>query len=205
MKLTRLAVPMLLLAATPSFAQDTSPEGHFQLRLRNVVVAPDASADIQIAGKSIGGSTKATTSDVPEADLTYFITDNISIEAIAAVTKHTVSNSVAGRVVATELLPPTVTLQYQFDPTGPIRPYLGAGLNYTFFFNNSSALPGIKLTNNVGWALQAGADIPVGDGPFFLNLDVKKIFLATTVRATGVVAPAHLDPWLLGAGVGIRF
>ena len=191
----------MLLAASPAFAQ----AGDFQLRLRNLVVAPAASADIQIGGKHIGGATKASTSDVPEADLTYFITDNIAAEVIAGVTKHTVSNSVAGRIASTELLPPTVTVQYHFDPNGPIRPYVGAGINYTLFFNNNSALPGLRITNNVGWALQAGVDVPVGDGPYFFNVDVKKIFLATNIRATGFVAPAHLDPWLIGVGVGVRF
>ncbi len=191
----------MLLAAAPAFAQ----AGDFQLRLRGVAVVPAASADIQIAGKHIGGATKASNSFIPEADLTYFITDNISAEIIAGVTKHTVSNSVAGRIASTELLPPTITLQYQFDPNGAIRPYVGAGINYTLFFNNNSALPGLRITNNIGWALQAGVDVPVGDGPYFLNLDVKKIFLATNIRATGVVAPAHLDPWLIGVGVGVRF
>jgi outer membrane protein len=206
MKILPIVLPALLLAA-PAFAQTDSPAGDFQLRLRDVVVAPSASANIQISGKSIGGSTKATTSDIPEADLSYFVDDNVSVEVIAGVTKHTVSNSVAGRVVSTELLPPTVTLQYQFDPNGAIRPYVGAGINYTFFFDNSSPLTGMKLTNNFGWALQAGADIPVGDGPYFLNVDLKKIFLSTTARAGAgtVFAPVRLDPWLFGVGAGIRF
>jgi outer membrane protein len=200
MKIRHLLIPMLL-AAAPAFAQ----AGDFQVRLRNVVVAPAASADIQIAGTHIGGMTKASTSDIPEFDLTYFITDNISAEVIAAVTKHTVSHSVAGRIASTELLPPTITVQYQFDPNGAFRPYVGAGLNYTLFFNNNSALPGLRITNNIGWALQAGMEVPLGDGPYFLNVDVKKIFLATNIRATGVVAPAHLDSWLFGVGVGVRF
>lgn len=201
MKIRYVLIPMLLAATAPALAD----AGDFQLRLRGVAVVPAASADIQIAGKHIGGATKASDSLIPEADLTYFITDNISAEVIAGVTKHTVSNSVAGRIASTELLPPTITLQYQFDPDGAIRPYVGAGINYTLFFNNNSALSGLRITNNVGWALQAGADIPVGDGPYFLNVDVKKIFLATNIRATGVLAPARLDPWLIGVGVGVRF
>jgi len=211
MKFLPIALPAILLLASPAFAQTDSPSGSvagdFQLRLRDLVVSPSPSANIQISGKNIGGITKVTTSDVPEADLSYFLTDNISVEAIAAVTKHTVSNSVAGRVVSTELLPPTVTVQYQFDPNGAIRPYVGAGVNYTFFFDNSSPLSGMKLTNNFGWALQAGADIPVNDGPYFLNMDVKKIFLSTTARAGGgtVFAPVRLDPWLFGVGAGLRF
>src|SRR6202012_2159347 len=115
-------------------AEDAAPSldtaGHFQARLRGAVVVPDASSTIAIGGTHIGGTTTVSNSFIPEADLTYFITDHISVEAIAAVTKHTVRNSVAGTVSNVWLLPPTITAQYQFDPTGPIRPYVGAGVNY---------------------------------------------------------------------------
>lgn len=160
-----------------------------------------------MSGAAIGGKTSVTDSFVPEADVAYFITDNIGVEAIAAVTKHTVSNSIAGRVGSVSLLPPTVTLQYHFDPDGPIRPYVGAGGNYTFFYKADNGLPNLDLKNNFGWALQAGVDMPVGDGPYFLNLDIKKLFLHTraTAAAGAVRASVDLDPWLVGAGIGTRF
>jgi outer membrane protein len=204
-------VSLLAIAALalPAMADDQTggPAGHFQARLRGVGVVPDPSATITIAGANIGGTTKVTDSFVPEADLTYFITDNIGVEAIAAITKHTASNSVAGRIASVWLLPPTITAQYHFDPSGPFRPYVGAGVNYTFFYDAKSPLPNIQFKNSFGWALQAGMDIPVGDGPYFLNLDVKKLFLNTSIRAMGgaVRASASLDPWIVGAGVGIRF
>jgi outer membrane protein len=194
----------------PAFAQDSggdSPAGHFQARLRGVAVLPDVSATINVSGTNIGGKTDASNSFIPEADLTYFVTDNIGIEAIAAVTKHTVRNSVAGAVSSVWLLPPTITAQYHFDPNGPIRPYVGAGVNYTFYYDPHSALANIGFKNSFGWALQAGVDVPMGNGPYFLNLDVKKIFVGTHIRAAAgaVQASAQLDPWLIGAGVGIRF
>jgi len=39
-----------------------------------------------------------------------------------------------------------------------------------------------------------------------VNFDVKKLFLSTTVTAAGglVHASANLDPWIIGAGIGIR-
>jgi outer membrane protein len=205
-KIAFLSLAFSTLAMGAALADD-GVAGSFQARLRGVAVLPDPSATITIAGKNIGGTTKVSDSFTPEADLTYFLTDHIGIEAIAAITKHTVSNSVAGRISSVWLLPPTVTAQYHFDPTGAIRPYVGAGLNYTFFYDHNSALPSITFKNNVGFALQAGADIPVGDGPYFLNVDVKKIFLKTSIQASGgaVQAKASLDPWLLGMGVGMRF
>ena len=208
-KKSAIASLLMLSAVAPAMAEDvsTGPAGHFQVRLRGVGVLPDPSAKITVSGTAIGGKTDITKSFIPEADLTYFITDNIAVEAIAAVTKHTVTNSVAGRVGSVSLLPPTVTLQYHFDPNGPIRPYVGAGLNYTMFYKVSNGLPNLDFKNNFGFALQAGADVPLGGGPYFLNVDVKKIFLQTdiTAAAGAVRASANLDPWLVGAGIGIRF
>lgn len=209
---SRLALIAALFWTGAVFAADAQTEssgvaGTFQVRLRGVAVVPDPSATIIISGKNIGGTTKVSDSVIPEADLTYFLTDNVGLEVIAGVTKHTVSNSVAGRVSSVWLLPPTVTAQYHFNPNGAIRPYVGAGVNYTFFYDHNSALPGITFKNNLGFALQAGADIPVGDGPYFLNVDAKKLFLKTSIQASAgaVQAKASLDPWLLGVGVGMRF
>ena len=210
MRIAALALMVAMIGGAAQ-AEEIGPSlgtaGHFQARLRGAAVIPDASAKITIAGANIGGATSVSDSFIPEADLTYFITDHISVEAIAAVTKHTVRNSVAGTVSNVWLLPPTITAQYQFDPTGVIRPYVGAGVNYTVFYDPHSALANIGFKNSWGWALQAGADVPVGDGPYFLNADVKKVFLGTHIRAAGgsVQASARLNPWIIGAGIGIRF
>ncbi len=212
-KLSVLAAALLLAAApiSSASADDTDSAngvaGHFQVRLRGLAVIPDASAKISVGGTLIGGKTSATDSFEPEIDGTYFFTDHIAVELIAAVTHHSVHNTVAGNIGSVWLLPPTLTAQYHFDPTGSFRPYLGLGVNYTFFFDPKSPLPNIHYSDNAGFALQAGADIPVGDGPYFLNLDVKKLFLSTTIRAAGgtVHASANLDPWIVGAGVGVRF
>jgi outer membrane protein len=210
-KFSMLAAALLLSAApfASASADDAKSDGvagHFQVRLRGLAIVPDASANITVGGVPIGGKTSATTSFQPELDGTYFLTDHIAVEAIAAVTQHSVHNTVAGNIGSVWLLPPTVTAQYHFNPTGAFRPYVGLGVNYTFFFSPKSALPQIHYADNAGFALQAGADIPVGDGPYFINVDAKKLFLSTTVTAAGglVHANADLNPWILGTGVGIR-
>jgi outer membrane protein len=209
-----LAAAAFVLAASSAQAQaapqtaDDGVAGHFQLRLRGVAVLPDATATIKVGGVDIGGRTEVTDSFIPEIDGTYFVTDHVGLELIAGTTQHSVHSSVAGNVGSVWLLPPTLTVQYHFDPASTVwRPYVGAGVNYTFFYSPRSTLPNLHFSDGFGWALQAGADVPVGNGPYFLNLDVKKIFLDTHARAlSGVVrADATLDPWLIGAGVGIRF
>jgi outer membrane protein len=180
--------------------------GHIQLRLRGLGVLPDASGSVSVAGVQLPGSLSITNSFVPEIDGTYFLTHNIGFELIAATTQHSVHQSTAGDIGSVWLLPPTLTAQYHLDPDGSFfRPYVGAGINYTFFYSVRSPVPALHYANNVGWALQAGSDFPL-NGPWFLNVDVKKVFLSTDATGAGGLVQGHADinPWLIGGGVGIR-
>ncbi|MBX3666617.1 MAG: OmpW family protein, partial [Burkholderiales bacterium] len=86
--------------------------------------------------------------------------------------------------------------------------YVGAGVNYTRFYD-ISLLGGAATVDRNSWggALQLGADIPINK-TFFLNIDLKKIWIDTDVRltATGATA-AHfkVNPLVLGLGVGMKF
>lgn len=204
-----LALSSALVCAWATAAQ-ADVANSWQVRLRGIGVVPDADATVKSSGTPIGGTTTATNSFVPEVDFTYFLDNNFALELIAATTQHRVTNSVAGTLGTVWLLPPTLTLQYHFSPEGEIRPYVGAGINYTFFYSPTPppALAPIHYQDHIGFALQAGVDIPFGEDGYFFNLDVKKIFLPTKIRATPtsvITADANLDPWIIGAGVGLRF
>jgi len=147
---------------------------------------------------------------VPELDVSYFVDKHWALELIAAVTPHTVS--VGGPDLADVwLLPPTLTVQYHLDPDGQsIRPYVGAGINYTTFFgiDEAAGYNKVKLNDSFGLALQAGFDIPFGGG-WSANVDVKKIFISTdaTVEsgAPTIHASVDIDPVVVGFGVGYRY
>jgi outer membrane protein len=179
-----------------------------------------------------GSDLSISSTIVPELDITYFITKHIAAELILGVTPHQVNatgllaNLPAplavrnlGEIGDTWLLPPTLMLQYHFFMDNGVKPYVGAGVNYTVFFNQGSGpyFHDFSLDNNWGWALQAGVDIPIG-GNWFLNFDVKKIFLDTSASVwlnRNVLTPTHhgalitadvtVDPWLIGVGIGYRF
>lgn len=175
----------------------------WQLRVRAIDVAPDESSTT-----SNGGKIGVDSSVMPELDISYFFTDNISAELVLATTKHNMSekspNIDLGDVW---VLPPTLTAQYHFNNSTSFVPYLGAGINYTFFYNaDPGAAASIKYDNGFGYALQAGADYKL-DEHWMLNVDVKKLFLNTDASVNGgaVTADVDLDPWILGMGVGYRF
>ena len=149
--------------------------GDIFVRLRGEAVLPDT--------KSTGAAPNLKASDeaIPEADISYFLTKNIAIEAICCVSPHE-SLSTARKVGDTTLFPPTVLLQYHFD-MGKIKPYVGAGVNYTVFFDTGAA-NGLKLNNAWGGAVQAGVDYHLIKGNWFANVDFKKLWLGTDYSVT---------------------
>ena len=204
-----------VLAAAPAYAE----QGDWIIRLRAIVVAPNEKTG-PVEPTFTTGRTSLDNSVAPEVDFTYMATKHIGAELILATTKHHVSGKDAlapvGRLAGTWVLPPTLTLQYHFVPEAPIRPYVGAGANYTIFYNTkaSGALEAaigktkVRLSDSFGYALQAGVDFDVSRR-VFLNVDVKYIDLDSRARlTTGTLVNrerVHLDPFVFGVGVGTRF
>lgn len=199
----------------PAVKQAQSP---WQVRLRGLYVAPDFSTRPVTANGAVipGAGVGVTDSVIPELDITYYFTNNISAELVLGVTRHTAfgTGSIAalGTLGRAWLLPPTLTLQYHFTDFGAFKPYIGGGINYTFFFNtNSNALSNFSLRDNVGYAVQFGFDYFL-DEHWAINVDAKRIFLLTTASGnlgspTGarVTTPLRIDPWLVGGGITYRF
>lgn len=186
--------------------------GTFMIRARAIGVIPlNSSSSIS----TIGGTVSATAQAAPEVDFSYFLTDNVAFELIAATTRHDVkaNNTIVGNVDVGSVwvLPPTLTVQYHFMPHSAFSPYLGAGINASFFYGVSPAGPTVthvSFSNNVGAAIQAGFDYNF-TGHWFANFDVKQIFLNTTAHVdalgTTVTAKTALNPLVIGAGIGYRF
>ena len=188
----------------------------WQVRLRGVgVVTPNESAKIGI----IGGDVEISNAFIPELDFTYFFTEHFAAELILGTAKHEVKavNTAAGNVDlgSVWLLPPTLTAQYHFYTSDKkiFKPYIGAGLNYTFFYNvKSGGVADVEYDNALGYAAQLGFDLMLDD-KFFINVDAKRLFLSTDVTvdasnlAPGLSIPAKvdIDPWLFGVGVGMKF
>ena len=192
--------------AQEAFAGDESSPWMF--RLRGLGVLPDASADIdQIPGASVDISDNA----VPELDISYFFTENISAELILAVTQHTITgaDALAGVPVGDVwLLPPTLLAQYHVTDFGPFQPYVGAGVNYTIFFGQDAAggtVTQFDLDNSFAPAVQIGFDYFI-DEHWGLNFDLKKIFLRPDVSLNNgaLTGNVTIDPWLVGGGIVFR-
>lgn len=191
--------------ATPTLAQQN--EGNWLVRARILNLQPDNSFNARqvLANDSVTVSNKT----IPEVDISYFFTKNIAAELVLTVPqKHDVSVS-GGKIGTFKHLPPSLLLQYHFNPEGQFRPYVGAGINYTKLGSeNMTALGGAITLENDSWGavVQAGFDYKI-DKNLYLNFDVKKINIRTDVFHSGVgnLGTLKVDPLLWGVGVGYRF
>jgi outer membrane protein len=202
--------------AVPAAPAIVKPWNPWMIRGRILVVEPQEEAKLDTAaGRIAGGDVDISTSVVPELDITYFFTPNFAAELILGVTPHRVkgAGALAGaRIGDAWLLPPTLMLQYHFTGLGSVKPYVGAGINYTIFFNEKAkgGFTSFDLEDTFGFALQAGVDIMLNQN-WGINFDVKKIFLEPKVKvnggvpAGGVGGKVKIDPWLIGAGVTYKF
>lgn len=211
-----LGAALATITAFPAQAQ--IQQGDVLARARVIMVTPNERSSA-VAPAFPGSKLGVDDSFAPEVDFTYMLTDHIGTELILATTKHSVigqgSLASLGKAASTWVLPPTLTLQYHFAPKSHIRPYLGAGLNYTIFYSAKASdllvkaigKTDVHLKDSFGYALQAGIDVDLTKR-VFLNLDVKYIDIDTTARLnTGAAvnrSQVHIDPIVAGIGLGIR-
>jgi outer membrane protein len=193
-KPSKSLITLALIAALPA----TALADNWMMRVRAIDIVPDVSTSPTLAGLDVSSEW------VPEIDFTYFVSPNIGVELILGTARHevTLGGASLGKL---NHLPPTLTLQYHFQPTPTIKPYVGAGVNYTRFYNVDLA-PGLSIDkNSFGGALQAGVDIAVTKNGY-INLDVKKIWINTDVKSDGAkLTTLDIDPMVWGIGYGFRF
>lgn len=205
MKKSATAAVMVFAALGMFAGQAMAEQSPWLVRARAVHLSPADKSD-PVGG--VGASDRITVSSktIPEIDISYFFTPNIAAELILTYPqKHDVM--LDGKNIGTfKHLPPTLTAQYHFMPDAQIKPYVGAGVNYTRI-SKVDLLEGAGSLENSSWgfALQAGVDFKL-DKNWSLNLDVKKVQIRSDVSIAGTkVSNVKVDPVLIGVGLGYRF
>ena len=195
-----------LMAPALSFAE----KGDIVVRARVTHVAPDESSHLD---SSIGDRLEVNSNTIPEIDFSYYFTKNIAAELILAVgSRHDVNIGGSGanagaKLGSINLLPPTLTTQWHFNPDQTIDPYVGAGMSYIRAMDRNLNLDttGITVERNMfGPVLQAGADYNLPN-KWLVNFDVKKIWFSTDVSTTTKIDNLDIDPWVVSFGVGKKF
>ncbi|MCG8415625.1 MAG: outer membrane beta-barrel protein, partial [Pseudomonadales bacterium] len=220
-----LTAAAVLLSSSTLFAHE---EGDIILRIGAASVQPDESSSListTATGALAGTAAGVGNSTQLGINVVYMLTDSWGLEVLAATPfEHDITVSgleqygfSVSDLGETKHLPPTVSALYFFgDSQSMIRPYLGAGLNYTTFFEDSlsaqaSSVLGasdLELDDSFGLSLRAGIDWHLGD-QWILNTSVWNIDIDTDAgfnSALGrVTADVEIDPWVYMISLGYQF
>ncbi len=201
--LTALTLTTALAAlASPALAQS---KGDFTLGFGLGLVAPDDSYSTTAAGQL-----RANDDVRPTLTFEYFIADNLGIEVLAATPfEHNVDLRGTGDVVSLKHLPPTISLQYHIPTGGNVTPFVGAGINYTTFWDEKGigALAGtpVSLDDSWGIALHAGVDFKVSERGA-MRADVRSINIETDATVGGTpIGKVKIDPVIFGVSYILSF
>ena len=220
----------LALAAPAVHAHEA---GDILIRAGAITVNPKADSSTvkvdqgPLAGANLGG--KATMSSDTQLGLNfaYMLTSHVGIELLAATPfehdvkiKGTALGAANGKLGTLKHLPPTLSVvYYPLDNKSPFQPYVGAGINYTWIYDehvgseaSANGFSNFKAKNSWGLAWQVGADYMITDN-IMLNAQVRYIDIDT--RATvenNAVAPGtrarvnvDVDPFIYMVGLGYKF
>jgi len=197
MKTLALALISAAALTTPALAQSA---GDMTLGLGLGFVQPKDDNGIVA-----GGTTEIGSNTRPTITFEYFIRDNIGLEVLAALPfKHDIKIGGA-KVGTTKHLPPTVSVNYHFPTGGALKPFIGAGINYTTFFEDRSPLGDLKIDNSWGLAAHLGVDYAISEKGA-LRMDLRYLDIDSDVQLNGAkVGRVEVDPLVAGVAYVMKF
>ncbi|AVT04710.1 OmpW/AlkL family protein [Paracidovorax avenae] len=213
-----------LAAALPAQAQaqtqapDAAPKSPWRIYAGPAHIGFSTSAEVRAGGQRVpGADAKADANNSLGFGAIYDFHPGWSAEIALGLPpttalKGTGTLAGAGTLGKVKYGPAVLSVRRHLWEDGPVRPYIGAGINYTLVLESRDGfVSNLDVKNGIGPVLQAGFEVPI-DPRWSFFVDAKKIWLKTT--ATGTLpalggAPAHakvrLDPLVMTAGVSYRF
>ncbi len=203
-----LTVPTVVLA---------NQTGDITVRGGVSFVVPDSSkSTVFLNGVDSGLTLTVDDNTQISGTFAYFLNSNWAIEAIVATPfTHDVALE-GGNVAEITHLPPIISALYYFDTSSSFQPYVGVGINYTFFwdekFNSAGQASGfsnLSLNSSVGLAVQVGVDYYFNDA-WFVNATLRYADIETDVTfdvANGAKGSATIDvdPTVYSLMIGYKF
>ncbi|WP_260958075.1 OmpW/AlkL family protein [Pseudomonas citri] len=227
-----LSASLVALALAAPLAQ-AHTSGDIIVRAGAITVNPEAdSSSVKVdrgplAGADLGG--KATMSSDTQLGLNfaYMITDNLGIELLAASPfehdvkiKGTALGAANNKLGTLKHLPPTLSLvYYPLDAKSAFQPYVGAGINYTWIYDehvgseaSANGFSNFRASNSWGLAWQVGADYMLTDN-IMINGQIRYIDIDTTAYVdnnavaggTRAKVDVDVDPFVYMVGLGYKF
>ena len=191
----------LALSPMAQAASDCHHCSRWQLRTSAVGIVMDVESD------ALDFNAKDTADFA--ADLTYFITPSIAVNAFATYVNLETSSE-QNSFGSADMLMPVLTVQYHFNPKGSFTPYVGVGASYNRFFHESGGFDDSNLVidDTFGLVGQVGIDYFINRN-ILLNLDYKYVTFEADVEENEngdeKVDELEVDASVIGGGIGYRF
>jgi outer membrane protein len=206
---------VITVMALPGFAQ----QGDRQLGIRLVALAPEVESEtFGNTGTGIG----VDDTFAIDFHVRYRLYDHLNLELSLLPTQldlATVGGVVDGLDAGNVLMTPlALTMLYQAPVMGKVRPYIGAGLCYTYYFHyeltselyDNAKVGSLDFGPSLGMVGQIGLDFELSDRSS-VNLDVRYLGISTDIEARDRggnffdKVTVDINPWALGLGVEIWF
>lgn len=211
---------LMALASQVALAQSA---GNWMVRGGYGTIAPQVKSGNLSAPSIANSKTDVGSASNLMGGFTYMYTDNLSVDLPFALPfEHKLYGAGAiagvGQIGKVSALPLTVLFQYRFlEPKSALRPYVGVGPTYAYFFNEtgSGALTGltnpggtptkIKIDGQFTFTAQIGATYAI-DKNWFVDVFYSNTPLKTkTTLSTGQTVDVTLDPNAYGVSIGYKF
>ncbi len=228
MRKTLFTASVLAMALTAPFAQ-AHQAGDVIVRAGAVTVDPrEDSSDIYVGAlsTSVPGAKATLDSDTQLGlNFAYMLTNKVGIELLAATPfSHDVGvagmpggfSGLNGKLGELKHLPPTLSVvYYPLDSKSAFQPYVGAGINYTWFFDDkltseaeNKGFSGLDMKDSWGLAAQIGMDYMLTDN-MMVNAQVRYVDIDTTGTTSyggaKVKVDVDVDPMVYMVGLGYKF
>ncbi|MEI6896921.1 MAG: OmpW family outer membrane protein [Psychromonas sp.] len=216
MKKTLLTTALLSSLSTIALANQA---GDILIRGGATMVAPDSGKSVVLLNGNDSGLTLSVDDNTQLGlNIVYFYDSNWAIELLAATPfDHDIKVHDNGETLLadTKHLPPTLSALYYFNTNSAFKPYVGLGINYTIFFDNSftstyssAGFSDLELDNSFGYAVQIGADYEI-DTNWSVNVSARYIDISTDASFTVGSADGHssvdINPMVYSVMLGYKF
>lgn len=216
--LTLALLGTLAIAPAAAFAQDAyatqSTSSTDAATKRFAVVGGYALSEPTSNPAIAGARTRVDGDGAATLSASYYVTDNIAVEAWGAADKfgHRVRNANGGKLGSVDAQPYAVSGQYHFGTSEQtLRPFVGLGYYETNYDSESAEATGalagqrIGVETTKGAMATAGVDVKLSPS-WFARADLRYLHGDSNVMLDGQNAgKAELNPVVLGVGLGARF
>ncbi|APG28617.1 hypothetical protein A7E78_12645 [Syntrophotalea acetylenivorans] len=168
--------------------------------------------DVDLGADDLDAYGKISAEDTMTGGLVveYFFTPNVSAELVAAIAHVDIDLGSAVANGDTWVLPPSLYAKYHFMPESRISPYVGAGINWMFFWGEGMTVNALgnadaelQIDNSFGWNAKIGADIKITEN-VYANVDIMYLNNETELD-TAIARNVDLDVEVWSYNVGLKY